>query len=239
MKNTESNNAIVCLTRGYSDLNKYKDLITRNVGIWNTINQQLKYPLVIFHEGNIPLFHQEYIIEKSMGQKIIFKDISNVWQGGYEGMCRFMIYDIWQQCSEYDYVMRIDEDCILQKAIYNPFDQIENSFCNYMTSVFWAESHAETNATLPEFVASITNADPNEFYNNKFPYTNVSLANVSFMKMLPELKIIAESPLQKANRWGDLPVIGALLNIYIKDKIGTMSGLSYYHASHNVSINCE
>jgi len=150
-----------------------------------------------------------------------------------------MIYDLWQQCKQYDYIMRIDEDCVLQKAIYDPFDQIKNAFANYMTSVWWAESHSETNATLPQFIEEITGADRKEFYNNKFPYTNVSVASVQYMLSINELKTISESPLQKQNRWGDLPVIGALLNIFSKDKVGTLSGLSYYHASHNVSINCE
>lgn len=233
------NNAIVALTRGYSDLNKYRELITRNVSIWNTINQDLKYPLVLFHEGNITEEQQKYITEKSMGQTLIFKDISSVWTGGYEGMCKFMIYDIWEQCAEYDYVMRIDEDCVIQKIIYDPFAQIENSRLPYMTSVFWAESHSETNANLPQLIQELTGADPKEFYNDKFPYTNVSVVDIKFIRGLSELKVIAESPLQRKFRFGDLPVIGSLLNIYAKGRVGTLSGLAYYHASHNASIKCE
>lgn len=233
------NNAIVGLVRGYADVKDYKGLISRNIGIWNTINNDCKYPLVIFHEGNISQAQQKYITESSMGQTLIFKDISAVWKGGYEGMCRFMIYDLWQQCKEYDYVMRVDEDCVIQKALYDPFSQIQNAFADYMTSVWWAESHSETNATLPDFIAGLTGANPAEFYNNKYPYTNVSVAKVSFMLELKELKLIAESSSQRTNRWGDLPVIGALLNIYAKDKVGTLAGLNYYHASHNVSVNCE
>jgi hypothetical protein len=235
----ESNKAIVALTRGYSDVSKYKDLILRNVGIWNTINNDCKYALILFHEGNISDEHQEYIRNNSMGQKIVFINISHLWQGGYEGMCRFMIYDIWEMCKDYKYVMRIDEDCILQKSMYDPFDQIENAFADYMVSAWWAESHSETNATLPQFIADLTGANPKEFYNDKYPYTNVCVAKVEFMRNLKELRVIAESPLQKVNRWGDLPVIGSLLNIYGKKKIGTLNGLSYYHSSHNVSIHCE
>lgn len=233
------NNAIVCLTRGYTDTARYKDLITRNVAIWSHINRECEYPLVIFHEGNISQAHQDYITERSMGQKIIFKDISSVWAGGYEGMCRFMIYDIWEQCAEYDYVMRIDEDCILQKCVFNPFDQIQNAFTGYMASVFWAESHSETNATLPQFIQQLMGLDSVDFYNNRFPYTNVSVANVPYMRAIKELKIIAESELQRKNRWGDLPVIGAILNIYQNKEIKALTELSYYHASHNASINCQ
>lgn len=234
-----SNNAVICLTRGYSNLEKYNELIMRNVSIWKAFNQDLKYPLVIFHEGNITEAQQVYISDKSMGQNLIFKDISSVWTGGYEGMCRFMIYDIWEQCKQYDYVMRIDEDCIIERVIYDPFSQIENAGLDYFTSVWWAESHTETNQHLPKVIQDLTGADPKEFYNDRYPYTNVSLAKVSFMRGLKELKLIAENPLQRKYRFGDLPAIGALLNIYAKDKVGTLAGLSYYHASHNASIICE
>jgi hypothetical protein len=235
-----SNNAIVCLTRGYSDIKKYNDLIMRNIAIWKHINQDFKYPLVIFHEGNITKEHQDYINSKSMGQNIIFTDISSVWRGGYEGMCRFQTYELWKLCSEYKAVLRIDEDCVIQKIIYDPFDQLFNSGLPYMTSVFWAESHSETNATLPGFLEKLTGAKALNFYNNKFPYTNVSICLVDYwLKKENILKAIVDSPLQRANRWGDLPVLGSLLNIYENGKIGTMAGLSYYHSSHNVSINCE
>lgn len=225
--------------RGYSNPAKYSQLIARNAGIWHTINQDCKYPLIIFHEGNIKQEDQVEIRDKSLGQYVEFRDISKVWHGGYEGMCRFMIYDLWQQCSDFEYVMRVDEDCFLHKVIYDPFDQIENAFADYLTSVWWAESHSETNATLPQFIHELTGADPKEFYNDRYPYTNVSLAKVSFMQSLKELKVIAESPLQRINRWGDLPVIGSLLNIYAKDQVKTMSGLAYYHASHNMQVICE
>ncbi len=235
-----SNNAIVALVRGYKDINKYNDLILRNVSIWKHINSGLKYPLIIFHEGNITPEHQTHIRSKSMGQDVQFRDISHVWTGGYEGMCRFHIYDFWIQCEEFDNVMRIDEDCVIQKAIYDPFDQLANSFLPYLTSVFWAESHSETNATFPGYLKSLTGADPAKFYNDKFPYTNVSISNVGFwLELEPILRMIAESPLQRQNRWGDLPVLGSLLNLYADGKVGTLSGLSYYHSSHNMSINCE
>lgn len=238
-----SNKAIICLTRGYQDVRGYKSLILRNVAIYNNLNHDKGYPLVIFHEGNINKPQQQYIIDRSLGQNITFVDISDTWSGGYEGMCKFFIYDVWFYCQKMgiEYMLRIDEDCVLQKIVYSPFDQLINRpNLVYLTSVFWAESHSETNATLPAFIKEITGVDNLDFYNDKYPYTNVSLASVSFMIQLKHyLNHVVKTPLQRQNRWGDLPVLGSLLNIFAKDKVGTMSGLSYYHASHNMSINCE
>lgn len=235
-----SNKAIVCLTRGYVELSKYNDLILRNTAIFKNINYNLKYPLLIFHQGNITPAHQEHIKQHGFGQDIQFINISDNWYGGYEGMCRFQMYDIWTYCQDYEYILRIDEDCIIQKILYDPFDQIEFHDKHYLTSVFWSESHSETNATLPAFIQKITGSPDQSFYNDRYPYTNVCIARVSFINtLMPLLKQIAESKLQRKNRWGDLPVMGSLLNLYAGDKVGTMSGLSYYHSSHNVSINCE
>lgn len=226
-------NAIIALTRGYRDRKRYSQIINRTISIKQHIRGE--YDLILFHEGNISEEDQTVIITKS-GTQIKFVDISQSWKGGYEGMCRFMIYDIWQYCSEYEYVMRIDEDCIIKSCDFDPFEVCKGK--DYLTSVWWGESHSETNATLPAFIQELTGAEPSTFYNNRFPYTNVSLAKVSFMQGLKELKTISESPLQKANRWGDLPVIGALLNIY-GTEVSTLKGLSYHHASHNMNIECK
>lgn len=237
----ELNKAIVCLTRGYSDLSKYNQLILRNTAIFNHINSELKYPLYIFHEGNITEQAQNHIKHNSHGQSITFINISDSWSGGYEGMCKFHIHDLWQYCNKLniDYTLRIDEDCIIQKVVYNPFDQLVNRPDHvYLTSVYWAESHSETNATLPNFIKEITGAQNLDFYNDKFPYTNVGLTDVRYMmKIKHYTNLVAQSPLQRANRWGDLPVLGSLFNLF-SAKLGTLEGLSYYHASHNVSIDC-
>ena len=228
-----SNNAIVALTRGYKNINGYDSLLLRNNCLKNTVNKNNEYPLVLFHEGNITLDHQNYIKERSLGQDIHFVDISKDWSGGYEGMCRFQTYDIWSYCKEFNNVMRVDEDCLIQSCGENPFDLGDNV---YLRSVYFAESHSETNATLPQRIYELTGVEPSVFYNNKFVYTNVGLANVGFWlepKMNKLIKEIAHSDLQRANRWGDLPVLGSLLNIFAVGKVGYIDGLTYKHLSHD------
>ena len=38
-------------------------------------------------------------------------------------------------------------------------------------------------------------------------------------------------------RWGDLPILGSLLNIFAKDKVGTLPFI-YQHKSHTKVIDC-
>lgn len=233
-------NAIVCLTRGYSNIDGYKSLIKRNVAIAKHLNGSLKYPLVIFHEGNITEEHQKYIIENSLGQSIEFVDISSVWVGGYESMCRFHAFWIWEFCAVYDNILRIDEDCWLEEIAQDPFEQMGDNV--YLKSVYWDESHSETNATLPEKIQGLTGVDKSVFYNGKYPYTNISVGNVAFWrqkKISPVLREISLCDDQIKNRWGDLPILGALLNIYAVGKVGTLAGLIYYHHSHDVTIKAE
>ena len=51
------------------------------------------------------------------------------------------------------------------------------------------------------------------------------------------LKNICLSDLQLINRWGDLPILGSLLNIFAKENIGTLQ-LKYKHKSHNCIVDC-
>ena len=232
-------NAIVCLTRGYFDLQSYKTLINRNKKIYEHIIKKfnINYPLLIFHEGNILLDHQQYIINQSGNLNIEFIDLSSIWTGGYEAMCRFYTYDIWNYTAKYDSILRIDEDCFLTKVNINPFSYLDNNVC--LKAASWAESHEPTNSTLPFFIQKITNVSINKFYIHQFPYTNVFLSKVSFWldpKINNILKQIALNPLQRQCRWGDLPVLGSLLNIYAPDKVKNFLEFEYDHLSHNNTI---
>jgi len=232
--------AIVALTRGYLNVVDYGSLIRRNQRIDQFFGN--RYPVVLFHEGNITTFHKHYIQQKTPSLPLTFVDISKVWvrqfdgrPSGYESMCRFQMYWLWHYCAQYDYIMRIDEDCWIDSMESDPFDQIGDNV--YLKTCYFAESHSETNATLPQVIESMTGAKREDFYNDKFVYTNVSVSSVKFWLDMDELLGgLALSDEQLRNRWGDLPVLGSLLNIYAKDKVGTTTGLTYYHHSHNLTI---
>lgn len=234
-------NAIVCLARGYDNIDNYNMIIARNIGIYNHINQKRenKYPLIIFHEGNFTEEHQQHINKHTPDQEIKYVDISDIWVGGYESMCRFNAYDVWNLCDEYGYILRIDDDCVITKCETDPFDMVGDNV--YLKSIFWHETHPPTNETLPDFISQKTGLQKEDFYTHDFPYTNVSLSSVNFWKQ-PEiaavLKDIAMHENQRSHRWGDLPILGSLLNIYAKDSVGTLTGFSYMHISHNMMVDC-
>lgn len=228
-------NAITVLTRGYHNLKAYDSLITRNKAISQFIGN--KYPLLIFQEGNITNEHQQYIKEQTPELDIQFIDISPVWVGGYESMCRFHGIHLWEYCKDYDNIMRIDEDCIIQECPNDPFELIGDNV--FLRSVYFAESHSETNATLPKRLEELTGSDKKDFYNDRFVYTNVCVSSVGFWleeNMYELLKKICLSPEQLENRWGDLPVLGSLLNMFAKGRVGHINGLVYKHLSHNNTI---
>jgi hypothetical protein len=235
--------SIVCLTRGYNSKEKYDSLIIRNARIYEHINSKLRnqYPLIIFHEGNINEEHQEYIRDSSLGQTVIFIDISPTWIGGYHGMCRFNTYDIWNYVVDYDYILRIDEDCHITDCNKDPFSYVNDNV--FLKVASWAESHVGTNNTLPSFIEKLTMKSASDFYIHQFPYTNVCLSKVSFW-LNPEineiLKTIALDPMQTIYRWGDLPILGSLLNIFAADRVAYFSEFNYIHTSHNNQIiNCK
>jgi len=233
------NNAIVCLSRGHLIRQGYNELITRNVLISQYIGNT--YPLIIFNEGNISLDDQKYIKSYTTSLNIFFEDISAVWNKKYPypSMCRFFAYHIWDYCKHYDNILRIDTDCHLFKCLNDPFSLLQENV--FLKSSDSDEDHTLTNTTLPSFISSLVGMDSSHFYTHRFPYTNVCLSNVNFWKekeVSRILRAICLTPRALTNRWGDLPILGSLLNIYAKNKVGTLTGLSYYHGSHQTTVIC-
>src|SRR5688572_10524135 len=132
---------ITALTRGYKDAAGYDRLIDRNIAIDKFLG---KYPLVLFHEGDITGRQQRYIQERTPNLSISFLDIADRWEGGYEGMCKFHMWDMWEVCQHYEMVLRIDEDCVITEMVEDPFEMMGDNV--YLKSCYWAESHSETNA---------------------------------------------------------------------------------------------
>ena len=65
---------VVVLTRGYDDINKYRQLIKRNKSILKNL-YDVSIDIIIFHEGNINIQHQEYIQSQTPLLKIIFVNL--------------------------------------------------------------------------------------------------------------------------------------------------------------------
>ena len=137
-------NAIVVLTRGYNDLKSYNMLVHRNrhisVNFYLKLENKENYDVIVFHEGNITTEHQKYIQMGSPRLPLIFKQIqftdnknintclcppttlSNGFTMGYKNMCYFWSIDFLNYLKNYEYIIRIDEDC---KLINIPTNIIE------------------------------------------------------------------------------------------------------------------
>jgi len=143
--------AISVLTKGYGNVVEYKDLITRNNLIHDNIleKSKLQYDVIIFHEGNIPKEHQDYISNNSKCA-LIFRDVKESADGsafddtknkinptlcpptelserfplGYKHMCHFWSIDFFKYLSDYRYTIRIDEDCYVDRINTETIEQV-------------------------------------------------------------------------------------------------------------------
>jgi hypothetical protein len=251
-----SKKAVVILTRGYNRLEQYNSLIQRN----NSITFQDKSTdFLIFHEGNILETHKRYISQNSPHLRIRFIDISEKafkedkkeipvysptqrFSLNYRHMCHFWFVDFWHFVKEYDCILRIDEDCIIDFSVDHVFSLLKNDklVCLYGQ---WEPDH--------EFVTHGMNQFTREFISRKTgvsmekismvepsgPYTNVIGLN---LKKLRENRILQEyiDIVDKSNviyqyRWGDLPLWGQALTYFCqRDTYSRWNKIKYYHGSH-------
>jgi len=239
------NVAIIGLTRGYPDnKSQYNDLLLRNKKIYENINskQSKPYKLILFHEGNISLSDQDYI-QNNSPENLQFVDISSLFEkykytDGYKIMCKFQMFYLWDYVKEFDYVIRIDEDVFIEKFDVSTINKMNKKNIDFYFSKLSFESHVPTNQTLPFYIKNYYNLNNINFYNHLFPYTNFYISKTNIWK-IPKinqlLKDIAESSEQIEFRWGDLPVIGCILNLE-NLKYRRLKTLSYMHDSHNLFV---
>ena len=148
-------------------------------------------------------------------------------------MCRFNFFHIWKYVNKYDFLIRIDEDVIVKKFSKSLLDNLNNNFI-FGTANLSSESHEYTNISLPEELKKIFDSTDTDFYNHLFPYTNFYISNIEFwnnndIQIL--LREISNNKLQLIHRWGDLPIIGSILN-FKNIEIKILKGISYSHLSH-------
>ena len=233
--------AIVCLTRGYPfhRIYRYSSLILRNYCIKRVCS--FEFTLLIFHEGNIQRYMQ-ILIQFLFGYPIQFVDVSSafkkrsshIWTGksdfplSYSLMCQFQYFHIWQYLREFDYVVRIDEDCLLLS--FNP---------NFTEFVFWTgystpETHLNTLSTLPVFLNQLGIDFDTEA---PLPYTNFFVTKTEFWNRKPVSSFLYEIFSYESSleyRWGDPPILGVALREFSTDLKYDFNSpdVSYLHLSH-------
>ena len=242
--------AIFCLTRGYQNPAMYSRLVTRNMSIRKLIGTGSD--MILFHEGNISRGHQQLVESKTPELKIKWVEVPfrfptdvplphetlvTFYDGscypGYHLMCEFHTCDVWDHLKDYDVVLRVDEDCILQGDWSNVFNEVSEEI-PYRTPMFDVEIHALTNKTLPEWLGKDA-----VFYDESMPYTNVFVSRMDILRR-PDIRAWTESVRASRGcikyRWGDAPIHGIILKKFGIGH-GIMEGYDYYHGSHNRHVS--
>lgn len=267
-------NAIVCLTRGYIDINQYDKLINRNKFIYENIikNSGQIFDMIIYHEGNISETQQKHIQSKTEKLKLTFLNLkktgnkkafnndinkinlefcaptqlSNSFPLGYKHMCHFWSIDFLVYLKDYKYIIRIDEDCLV-----NTYDNdvLKNMLDNelFFTSPYFEGQDDDRVIVGMEnlwsnFIKENNITPKKDFKNIMCPYTNFMIFDIENIInneiIMSVLKKIDLSNCIYSNRWGDLPIWGMIISTLIDEKhYHENKKIKYYHGSHNKLIN--
>ena len=264
--------AIVVLTRGYDDIKKYDRLILRNRNIVRCLGD-LSMDIVIFHEGNIPESHQQHIKSQTPRLNIKFINVAGTGKAfinksyvkakrdsdtmgiydGYFHMCSFWFVNFWHFVENYDYILRVDEDCIINFKILEMFRTLETKVACYGT---WVRDDPRFVKGLYQFNLAFLqkhNITPKGRINDNYiddygfwtskvsgPYTNLLGLNLSKLRNNESLKKYIEtvklSDYIYIRRWGDLPLWGSALEcFYSNDEHVKLRSMRYVH--DNMKLN--
>ena len=259
-----SKNCIAVLARGYDDMSAYWKLIERNQYISRNLKDK-SMTLFIFHEGNIQQPHQHKIQESTPELTIVFKDIRDIafpdskkhvkmvtdkkYGGlGYRHMCSFWFIDFFEAVTDYDKVIRIDDDCIVGFSIDNMFSNLDKY--TFVAGGASSDVGVQTDG-LNKFSLNFINKHKGTY---SFPDTkprrsggpNTQLMGFSIPKIRENEMFQKYKEDVKASdhiyryRWGDLPLWGeAIQYIFGVNSILYDKSLRYYHGSHKRKMNYD
>jgi hypothetical protein len=265
--------AIAALTRGYKSIDGYDELIKRNQLIYDNIvtKTELSFDCILFHEGDITDEHQTHINKssplnivfknvKECGDRTAFDDLRNIvnmelcpptelssrFPLGYKHMCYFWSINLFDYLSEYDYVIRMDEDVFVQEIDVRVLEAIIDQdvkfavpyICTFLddsdvmiglerlTRNFLDKNHLNKNLNIKSVFA---------------PNTNFMILNLNYYR---NNRIIQEylSEIKKShgiysNRWGDATIWGIIIYVIQDEPFYLCDDIVYLHGSHNHLVN--
>lgn len=261
--------AICCLLRGYNQFSLFEDFLRRCRAIKRNLSQYSgkdlhEYDHLIFHEGNISQEYMTILLLKS-GLNLQFVDVSNefIWNisssssfcketplsnsfsDGYKSMCRFWFDGFLRYTERYDYIVRIDEDCVLLNCDIESIIQglAENSLL-YATPRVFGKDDINVTQGLSNFVKNYSKLhELNRQYNDSWnPYTNLFFLDrnqiVSNLEFMNFCQAVHDTRCIYINRWGDLPLWGCALQLFFdRSKIIVIDSLKYEHSSFGELVN--
>jgi len=227
--------------------------------------------IILFHEGNITNNDKEYIQSNTKQLLLNFIDIketypktafdnnknivninlcpptelSNSFSLGYKHMCHFWSIDFLEYLRDYKYILRIDEDCLLNTFDINIFNIMKEKKIVFLSPFFQDQDNKDVivgiDILLNKFINE-NNINPYKTFKDiKCPYTNVMIVDIEYFNnnciSKKFLKYVDESNGIYSNRWGDLPIWGIILSIFINPEIySNYNNISYTHDIHRINF---
>jgi len=259
--------ALMCLARGRAHSRDYAALVQRNSGVaqqrWSSA-----YDHFIFHEGNVLSPHQEYLRHHAPTLRLRFISMERFWNEsravvaarpldnraawarcppsdmsrrvslGYKIMCLFHFGEFLHWFSAYQYVLRIDEDCVLLPGQPDPALEVRG-YALAAPSISKPMDFEAFSAGIRDFFGelSASRGGPGRAAFEEWPtvYTNVLWLNTSWALSTGWMyEAVKASGCVLASRWGDAPLWGAALRA-TGARARTLS-LRYYHGSLHAHV---
>ena len=259
-------NAIVVLTRGYNNLSEYATLISRNrhiaVNFYAGLKDPENYDVIIFHEGNINSQHQQYIQSQSPKIPLQFRRVdfynnntknyqlcpptqqSEYFSMGYKNMCYFWSISFLEYLKDYEYIIRIDEDCFVRNIPSGIIDTYRENDIQYSSPYFQGPDSGQVIVGMHRLFRRYMYEKQLSPCKTKIecPYTNVMIMNMEYFRnnqVVQEiLNQIKDCNCIFSNRWGDLPIWGYILTLLVEtSKYKEDKSIAYWHGSHKKIIN--
>lgn len=131
--------------------------------LFKNFNAEYKYPVIIFHEGDYTLEHQREIllgirascracvtfravdegdfdypewIDAAKVQRSVDLQVTPYWRNeGYRKMCRWWVVCMPKYAAAYDYVMRVDDDSIIEEPVGDLFEWMQKKDLVYASNM--------------------------------------------------------------------------------------------------------
>lgn len=168
---------------------------------------------------------------------------------GYKYMCKFFAYDMYDYLKDYDYYLRCDNDCYIEKLNYDLLDYVAKNDVQYGFAVRKLEAHGPTKQTLPLWVSKYNmrcNLKPTAPMDRPLStcfnfYNNFHIGSVRFFRR-PDvhhfLNSVNSSGFIQSHRWGDSTIQAyAVRNFMHPSKIHQIPDMTYIHQSHHAVIS--